>query len=68
MALETMALGVRGKWSLWTALRDVRDEHPPLAELDLDALIARAEDQYAILERERRAAGRRALGAAAIAA
>ena len=63
MALESMALGVQGKLSLWRALRQVRDEHPPLAALDLDALVARAEVQYATLERERLAAGRGALAA-----
>jgi hypothetical protein len=63
MALESMALGVQGKLSLWRALHEVRAEHPPLAALDVDGLIARAEEQYATLERERLAAGRRALGA-----
>ena len=63
MALETLALGVQGKASLWRALREVRDEHPALAALDLDALLARAGEQYETLERERLAAGRHALAA-----
>ena len=63
MALESMALGVQGKASLWRALREVRAEHPPLASVDLDALVARADEQYAILERERLVAGARALSA-----
>jgi hypothetical protein len=63
LALESMALGVQGKGSLWRALREVRADHPTLAAIDLDALIARADEQYAILERERLAAGVRALGA-----
>ena len=63
MALEILALGVQGKRSLWVALREVRADHPPLAALDLDALILRAEKQYATLEPERVAAGRRALAA-----
>jgi hypothetical protein len=63
MALESLALGVQGKAGLWRVLREVRTEHPPLASFDLDALLARAEAQYATLERERLAAGRRALGA-----
>ena len=62
LALESMALGVVGKLSLWRALREVRTSHPPLAAVDLDALIARAEAQHATLERERLAAGTRALG------
>jgi hypothetical protein len=65
MALESMALGVKGKLSLWRALNEVRAEHPPLAAIDLDALIARAQEQYATLERQRLAAARRALGATA---
>ncbi len=65
MALETLALGVRGKWSLWRALREVRDDYPELRELDLAELLVRAERQYETLERERLAAGRAALAAAA---
>ena len=68
MALETLALGVRGKWSLWRALHELRDDHPELQELDLAELLARAERQYETLERERLVAGRVALGAAAAAA
>jgi hypothetical protein len=64
MALESMTLGVAGKLSLWRALREVRAEYPALATIDLDALIARAEEQHATLERERLAVGRRALGRA----
>jgi len=63
MALETLALGVLGKRSLWVALREVRGDHVSLAQFDFDALIARAEHQYATLEPERVAVGRRALGA-----
>ena len=63
MALESMALGVQGKGSLWRALREVRADHPPLADVDLDALIARADAQYATLERERLAVAARALSA-----
>lgn len=63
MALESMALGVQGKASLWRALREVRADHPPLASVDLDALVGRADEQYATLERERLVAGARALSA-----
>jgi hypothetical protein len=62
MALETMALGVLGKKCLWVALRGA--DHPALGDVDLDALAARASEQHAILERERLAAGKRALGGA----
>jgi hypothetical protein len=61
MALESMALGVQGKGALWRALREVHADHAPLAPVDFDALIARADEQYATLERERLAAGTRAL-------
>ncbi len=61
MALESLALGVLGKLSLWRALAQVADQHPAIASVDLDDLIDRAQNQYALLERERLAAGRRAL-------
>jgi hypothetical protein len=61
MAVETLALGVWGKLSLWRALAQVAEQHPAIASVDLDDLIARAQNQYDLLERERLAAGRRAL-------
>jgi hypothetical protein len=62
MALESLALGVAGKLSLWRALEQVADQHPALASVDLNELITRAQDQYEVLERERLAASRLALG------
>ena len=64
LALETLALGVAGKACLWTALKQIADDYPALASVDLDALIGRAEAQHGVLERERLTAGRRALAAA----
>jgi hypothetical protein len=61
MALETLSLGVQGKESLWKALKQVADQHPPIAALHLDELIDRAHTQYETLERERLAAAGRAL-------
>jgi hypothetical protein len=61
MAVESLALGVLGKLSLWKALAQVADQHPAIASVDLDVLIGRAQNQYELLERERLAAGRRAL-------
>jgi hypothetical protein len=61
MAVESLALGVLGKLSLWKALAQVADQHPALVSVDLDSLIDRAQNQYDLLERERLAAGRRAL-------
>jgi len=62
MALESLALGVQGKKALWTALKEVADQHPPLASINLDALIDRAHEQYTELERERMATVKLALG------
>jgi hypothetical protein len=64
MALETLTLGVEGKRSLWVALKQVQDQYPSLTATSFDELIARAEAQYASLERERLAVGARALGSA----
>lgn len=61
MAVESLALGVLGKLSLWRALGQVADQHPAIASVNLDELIDRAQTQYELLERERLAAGRRAL-------
>jgi hypothetical protein len=62
MALESLTLGVEGKGSMWKALKQVASRYPPLASTDLDDLINRAEAQHSALERERLAAGKRALG------
>ena len=59
-ALEMLSLGVEGKASLWRELRDLSDRYPELDAVELDGLIARAEDQRRALEAERVAAGRRA--------
>jgi hypothetical protein len=64
IALETLCLGVQGKLCLWTALRQVADRYEPLASINLDELIERAQKQHSALERERMAASRRALGPA----
>jgi hypothetical protein len=61
MSLETLALGVQGKACMWTALKQVADQHPPIASMNLDELIHRAHSQQDALERERLAAGTRAL-------
>jgi hypothetical protein len=47
---------------MWKALKQVASRYPPLASTDLDDLINRAEAQHSALERERMAAGKRALG------
>jgi hypothetical protein len=62
MAVESLALGVQGKLSLWRALEQVADQHPAIASINLRELIDRAQTQYNLLEAERLAAGTRALG------
>jgi hypothetical protein len=61
MALETLALGVRGKACMWETLKQVADQHPAIASVNLDELIYRASIQHDALERERLATGTRAL-------
>lgn len=65
MALESLALGVQGKASLWRALKEIADEYPPLRWMNLDELISRADSQHAAIEQERLALGRRVLSAQA---
>jgi hypothetical protein len=65
LALESLTLGVEGKRRLWSALKSVANAYPALGSIDLDDLIARARAQQETLERERLAAGVRALGNAA---
>jgi hypothetical protein len=61
MALESLALGVEGKASMWKALKSVQSEYPALAETNLDELLERANSQYDVVEKERLAAAARAL-------
>jgi hypothetical protein len=61
MAVESLALGVLGKLSLWRALAQVADQYPAIASVNLDELIDRARTQYDLLEHERLAASRQAL-------
>jgi predicted alpha/beta-hydrolase family hydrolase len=62
MALETLTLGVQGKRTMWTTLKQVQSRYPALASTNLDELIERADTQHDVLERERLAAGVLALG------
>jgi hypothetical protein len=67
MALESLALGVQGKLALWKALKEVTDQHPAIASVNLDELIDRAAAQHDLLERERLTASVRALGSVRVA-
>jgi len=53
VTLETLSIGVEGKVCMWKALKQVEDAYPTLAELDIDALQARAEDQRSRIEARR---------------
>lgn len=64
MALETLALGVQGKLSLWKALAHVADQYSAIRAGELDELIKRAQGQYDALERERSAASAQILNPA----
>lgn len=61
LTIETLEMGVAGKLSLWTALKEITDSNAQIAEFDLDGLIARAESQIEGLEAERLKAAKAAL-------
>jgi hypothetical protein len=58
--LESLALGLQGKLSLYRALQDVSPGEPRLGGYPFAALEARTLEQYAMVERERRGAAREA--------
>lgn len=53
VTLETLSIGVEGKCCMWKSLKTVADGYPALGSLDIDALIARAEDQRSRIEAKR---------------
>lgn len=53
ITLETLSMGVEGKICMWKALKTVESGYPTLADLDLDELIARGEDQRTRIEATR---------------
>jgi hypothetical protein len=61
MALETLALGVQGKLSLWKALQQATAEYPAISSIDLEQLIERAQSQYRSVEHARLAAAAQTL-------
>lgn len=60
-ALEALALGIHGKWSLWQALAAAAEDAPALLVLDYKRLIERAEDQRLRVEALRLETARKAL-------
>ncbi len=59
--METLSMGIEGKILLWRALKKVASSHPPLAEIDFDDLIKRAQLQREELEQHRLEAAQLAL-------
>jgi hypothetical protein len=53
VTLETLSIGVEGKYCLWTALKTIKDDSPALAEFDIDELISRAQSQRERIEAKR---------------
>jgi hypothetical protein len=60
---EALSLGIEGKLSMWTALKDAAAGDERLAGTDFDRLIERARTQRRTLEPHRLAAAGRALSA-----
>ena len=61
LSIEALSLGIEGKASLWTTLRELRGRYPELLSSELDDLLQRAQRQRQVLESERIAAARRSL-------
>lgn len=53
ITLETLSMGVEGKICMWKAMKTVESGYPTLADLDLDELITRGEDQRTRIEATR---------------
>lgn len=51
--LESLALGITGKRSLWKLLMEVLPDDPRLSEVDLNDLLQRAENQFERVDRMR---------------
>ena len=63
--LEALGLGIHGKQGLWVVLAELAPRDARLAGFDFEALQSRGQPEAAVVERERRAAARLALTAAA---
>lgn len=63
--LETLALGILGKLSLWRALAQVDPRHPVVSGIDLRVLADRAQRQHATVEERRLAVARQLFNGAA---
>jgi hypothetical protein len=58
LELEGLAIGIRGKLNLWRNLRDATDVGARAPGIDLERLMARAEDQLGRLDEHRSTAAR----------
>ena len=54
LELESMAMGIQGKAALWTTLQVLARSEPRLADVDLERLAVRAQEQMQEVERHRR--------------
>jgi hypothetical protein len=61
LTIETLCIGVEGKICLWVALQKIAGDIKELSAFDLDALLARAQQQRQGLEKERLTAAKAAL-------
>jgi len=52
-ALETLTLGIRGKWALWKVLPLIREADSRIPDLDFEELRRRADEQFARVEEQR---------------
>jgi hypothetical protein len=52
-ALETLAVGIRGKLALWQVLPIIRKVDPRIPDIDYGKLAERAEEQFARVEKRR---------------
>lgn len=59
--LETIALGIHGRRSMWEVLAHVVGDDPRLADIDVDELVARADRQQDEVQQHRRAVAQVAL-------
>jgi hypothetical protein len=59
--LETLSIGVVGKLKLWQALSQIVDQDARVRGLDLDRLIARAQEQHDEIEMRRLEAAKKVL-------
>jgi hypothetical protein len=66
VTLETLSIGIEGKVCMWKALKTVENEYAGFENFDIDALLARAEEQRAKIEAQRQKIAPQALTHSAV--